>query len=346
LVYEYFEPGKQVMTHYTIHAGNSIDRAASNYNPGKVLQDRDTLRVDQDGFIFVRASGVAAVTGGWLPHNIGIQVNGAVISGLGNAIDIHGNNTQITVGYDGFIQGRLGHGGTGIKLSDGSVTNYGIILGDIGVDFSSPAYPGYGVGRSVTNWGEISGNTIAIEGSYEVDVVVNRGVIDGIVRLWGGNDTFVVGGPCSPVYLGDGNDRVSVVFGASHSQELWGEGGNDTLTGGSATDSLIGGAGQDVFMFDFNSGQGWDKVWDFEPAEDVFELRQSKFPNLASGALQNFAHQEADLAGPGIIYTPHDGLIYYDGDGAGGAVPVLFAWAYHHPSASYPNITREDFYVL
>lgn len=78
---------------------------------------------------------------------------------------------------------------------------------------------------------------------------------DDELRLGRGNDT------------GRGGTGADTLLGAQGNDLLIGEKGNDLLIGGSGADTLIGGKGADSFVFYAN--QGWDRVRDFTPGEDI-----------------------------------------------------------------------------
>ena len=115
-----------------------------------------------------------------------------------------------------------------------------------------------------------------------------------LMRGNGGNDTLfggagqdtIEGGAGRDSLLGDaGNDRLG---GAAGVDLLNGGLGNDTLTGGAGTDRLLGGAGADwlrgsagndtlnggggVDRFEFNRGDGRDRVTDFTDGLDRIRI--------------------------------------------------------------------------
>ncbi|GEO17128.1 hypothetical protein [Microvirga aerophila] len=199
------------MTIYKIHAGNSIDKYSTGSSPGLTLKQYDVLRVEADGYIMVRGKYAPAVSSSWNPMGIEVYINGSVVSALGHGIDLApphespGTN-YVTVGTTGFVQGDLSNGGIGVRNAFGTITNHGVIVGDIGVQFSQTFYNGP---KLLVNTGEINGTSFAIRGSSIYDYVENDGgVINGTVDLRDGNDTFVMKGgrSTSTVFLGRGND--------------------------------------------------------------------------------------------------------------------------------------------
>ena len=84
--------------------------------------------------------------------------------------------------------------------------------------------------------------------------------------------------------------------------------GDDTLVGGKQRDILKGGRGADTFVFDFkmtakSAAMHRDKIIGFNPGEDSIHLAQSKFPELAVGA----------LADDDTHVTYKNGALFYDG---------------------------------
>ena len=81
-----------------------------------------------------------------------------------------------------------------------------------------------------------------------------------------GNDAIGGGAGHDIIIGGAGNDAL---FGGAGNDDLAGEGGQDTLNGGAGDDLLRGGAGADQFIFT----AGFDRIRDFDAAEDVINLR-------------------------------------------------------------------------
>lgn len=74
------------------------------------------------------------------------------------------------------------------------------------------------------------------------------------------------------VVMGAGNDTV---IGNASDNLLYGGNGSDIIIGGKGGDELTGGAGADHFIF--NSGDGQDRITDFNVAEDIIELDLSVY---------------------------------------------------------------------
>lgn len=101
------------------------------------------------------------------------------------------------------------------------------------------------------------------------------------------------------------------VAGTAGRDRLNGSAGDDVITGGAGADTLTGGAGADTFVYQ-SMRDAADLITDFEPAQDVLDLR-------------------ALLAGPGIVGDPQQSghlrlvadaagtLVQIDSDGFAGA---------------------------
>ena len=58
---------------------------------------------------------------------------------------------------------------------------------------------------------------------------------------------------------------------------LYGGAGDDILEGGKDQDFLWGGLDSDTFVY--NTGDGWDIIWDFTKGEDIIELSYDGIAN-------------------------------------------------------------------
>lgn len=151
-------------------------------------------------------------------------------------------------------------------------------------------------------------------------------------------------GDVDAFYGGDGRD--SLAGGVGH-DSLFGGAGADRLDGGTGKDALTGGGGKDVFVFSTAlSASNVDRVEDFNVAEDSIGLGQllngdllvDQKGRLAHGAFVANASGSAKDASDRVIYETDTGKLFYDKDGAGGAVKVLFAVV--DPGL---NLTHADF---
>ena len=144
----------------------------------------------------------------------------------GDGIRLFSGITTGTTTFEGDIVNR-GHihseQAAGIRVAentalDGDIVNHGVIKGAVGIDATLAA-------------GDVS--------------IVNKGLIEGDVRLGVGNDLYdgAGGEVASGIFGGAGNDGLS---GGDGDDLLAGGSGNDTLNGGGGDDTVRGGGGQDV----------------------------------------------------------------------------------------------------
>ncbi len=99
-------------------------------------------------------------------------------------------------------------------------------------------------------------------------------------KLYGfnGNDRLKAGGGNDHADGGRGNDFLQggkgrdLLRGSDGIDRLLGGKGDDLLIGGNGGDTLIGGKGRDMFVFG-NVNEGQDAIADFNPSEDVIDLR-------------------------------------------------------------------------
>ena len=84
----------------------------------------------------------------------------------------------------------------------------------------------------------------------------------------------LVGGSAGDTFRGD-----------SYVNVLQGLAGNDFLDGGLGVDTLVGGPGQDTLFF-ASTTQAGDRISDFNPVDDVFQLENSGFgAGVSTGTL-------------------------------------------------------------
>jgi Ca2+-binding RTX toxin-like protein len=215
-------------------------------SPGNAAVSTITIGVEGE----VTGGGFAAVflgssaklnNAGTIIGDIGIQISnggthviinsGEITSPLGLAINDSASSND-TVRNSGTINGAVALSG-----GDDTVTNFGIIAGNISLGNDT---------NRLTNSGTINGDVFADAGADRVTDfaivgdVMKSGTITGTVSLGDGNDTFT--GGANPESVQDGNGADIVTLG----------GGNDTYiaTGGSAGDGIDivkGGAGADTY---------------------------------------------------------------------------------------------------
>jgi Ca2+-binding RTX toxin-like protein len=127
-----------------------------------------------------------------------------------------------------------------------------------------------------------------------------------------------------------GNSGENVLRGLGGADVIAGGSGWDDIYGGTGKDQLTGGAGYDDFFFDtaLSASTNVDKIIDFNPAQDSIKLDTSVFSGIATGKLAAGAFRVGTAAADSsdrIIYDSATGKIFYDADGSGAGVKVLFA---------------------
>jgi Ca2+-binding RTX toxin-like protein len=148
----------------------------------------------------------------------------------------------------------------------------------------------------------------------------------------------LLGSDFSDTLLGDG--AANMIWGAAGHDTIYGRAGNDTISGGEGNDllggnegndTLTGNAGADSFVFDRALGAGnVDRLADFTAADDTIRLDDAIFTTLATGGLAGTAFvagAAATTAAHRIVYNQATGQIFYDSDGSGSALAILFATA-------------------
>jgi len=126
-----------------------------------------------------------------------------------------------------------------------------------------------------------------------------------------------------------GTAGSDVLRSGAYDDTLDGSASDDRLYSGAGRDVLKGGSGRDTFVFNARpSSVGYDKILDFNHADDTFWLAKSAFSklavgNLKSGAFWSGAH--AHDASDRVIYDKTTGALYYDSDGTGHAAQIKIA---------------------
>ncbi|MCW5662829.1 MAG: peptidoglycan DD-metalloendopeptidase family protein [Piscinibacter sp.] len=128
-----------------------------------------------------------------------------------------------------------------------------------------------------------------------------------------------------------GNASTNTLVGGSGNDTLNGGAGNDTIDGGAGNDSLVGGTGVDVFRFTatLSATGNVDRLSDFVASDDAIQLENSIFIAIgAAGALSAGAFRAGSRAGDAndrVIYDGTTGQLFYDADGSGAGLQILFA---------------------
>ncbi|MEM9136282.1 MAG: PKD domain-containing protein, partial [Cyanobacteria bacterium P01_F01_bin.42] len=133
----------------------------------------------------------------------------------------------------------------------------------------------------------------------------------------------------------------SVVRGYGDTDRLNGENGNDIIVGGRSADVIAGGLGSDRFRW-FQVEHGGDQIADFNPEEDLLEIRGENFSrDLQPGPLpaeQFVLGARAENESDRLIYNPSTGQVFFDRDGSGSDGAVVLATLDGKPMLTAENI--------
>jgi hypothetical protein len=133
-----------------------------------------------------------------------------------------------------------------------------------------------------------------------------------------------------------GTEARDKLYGTTGADDIRGGGGDDALWGKLGSDVLTGGTGKDQFIFDTKLDGSFDRITDFNPAEDKIYLSDAIFTKLgyaswnspkqlSSSWLVDEAGAKAHDYNDFIIYDKTTGHLSYDADGSGAHAPVMFA---------------------
>jgi Ca2+-binding RTX toxin-like protein len=310
---------------YGIGGADNLDGGAGNDNlfggvGADVLNGGDGFDLARyDGAssgVYVRLDGVAGASGEAAGDTF-VSIEGLVGSGFGDII-VGSNSADYLFGLSGddYLYG-IG-GADNLDGGAGNDNLFGGVGGDVingGADFDLARYDSAASGvyvrlDGVTGFsGEAAGDTfISVEGlvgSAFNDILVGSANLDYLAGL-GGDDTL---------YGFGGNDILD------------GGAANDTLHGGAGNDTLTGGTGSDRFVFTTALGVlNVDTITDFQGIPDDFMLSQAIFTGIgATLDATEFQIGAADASTDRILYDNVSGELYFDADGNGGGLAVLFA---------------------
>lgn len=152
-------------------------------------------------------------------------------------------------------------------------------------------------------------------------------------------------GAANRLYGGAGNDTL---VGAAGNDTLRGGDGNDRLMGGLGRDALVGEAGADWFIFNTalsaanaDTIVGYDAFDGIQLDNNVMSGLGATTGRLAASMFLSSSSGTATNAEQRVIYDSDDGLLYYDGDGSGGAGRILIA-----KLNGAPALSSSDFLVI
>ncbi|WP_432450621.1 calcium-binding protein [Aliiroseovarius marinus] len=164
------------------------------------------------------------------------------------------------------------------------------LLGDHGIQLA-----GYTLGEGLANlhiWGSklgATGGTDQYKTTGEVDLLTKSDLQDGDWKLGfslGAHEIMqiVISTSASEGVEITGHDKNDLLDGSDWNDTLEANGGNDSLDGGTGNDILTGGSGADTFKF--SSGDGLDRITDFNPSEDILvidDVQIQSFDALPNG---------------------------------------------------------------
>jgi hypothetical protein len=147
-----------------------------------------------------------------------------------------------------------------------------------------------------------------------------------------------------------GTGVQDVIHGRGGNDRLYGFDGNDTLNGGTGNDTLHGSWDSDIFVFDtpLDAASNVDKIISYDE-DDMIQLSSAVFTKLSVGrlSLRNYSSTGvAEDADDFIVYDEESGWLYYDPDGSGIALKVLFAKITLNTFFGSNHFDETDFYVV
>tara|TARA_R110002167_G_scaffold18526_6_gene69290 strand:+ start:302 stop:4021 length:3720 start_codon:yes stop_codon:yes gene_type:complete len=283
------------------------------YSAYGVRNQTGTLSLSNTGTIHVESQGA---TIGAMTSSV---TNDGLIEAFGGTFTFgtHSQFGRIT-NHGTITAGNTTGDAVGIFLKAGVIVNTGLIQADraIYVEGSSS-----GDQILLDNSGEIRGTILLSRGQ---DRVVNTGVIDGVINLDEGDDSYDGSGgrQTAQVNGGAGQDRLT---GSAYADHLTGGEGADTLRGGGGNDLLDGGEGDDFAVF---SGLQSDYSWTID-GDTITITGPDGIDTLVGIELLRFADGLVSLTGRGINARgsgENDTIVGCELDDVldGGAVPPLF----------------------
>jgi Ca2+-binding RTX toxin-like protein len=151
---------------------------------------------------------------------------------------------------------------------------------------------------------------------------------------------------------GAGADKLSGfenIIGGKVADKLTGDGSANVISGGLGADILTGAGGADMFAFAAFAERG-DRIADFVSSVDRIELTAAGFTGLTGGQVLDGT---TFIAGPALgapapaasvatfLYDIDDGKLYFDDNGTGAHVKVLFLTLDGHPA-----LAAGDFFIV
>ena len=267
------------------------------------LESGDQESIDNYGGV-VGQYAVDIITTGTVTVN---NYAGAIIEGHTTGIRADAPGAVIVINNSGMIAGpeAISVSGT-LQLHNTGVVYGGVSIGGSATAAANSSIAGHGLaamqladggdGSKIVNTGKIIAGEdgVAIQLGDGADTVRNKGSVDGMVHLGGGNDRFVSNGTGDTIYGGAGRDVIRS------------GGGDDWINAGAGRDKIKPGKGEDVIVHE--QGDGRDRVFNFKPGKDVLDLSDhdfSGFEDLSSAITKKGTNVIIDLTGHDQLVLSH-----------------------------------------
>jgi Ca2+-binding RTX toxin-like protein len=259
------------------------------------------------------------------------------IAGANGAVVTENDGVQTLYGMGGNDKLYGGNGDDTLDGGTGSDTLYGGAGADVYyVDRTTDA-----VVETIASTDAAESDTVFATASFAIGANVET-------LMLGSGAVSGTGNSGDNTLLGDRADVTGAALESGGTANVLNGGlGNDTLDGGLGKDSLTGGGGADHFEFStaLDAAANVDRIIDMVAGTDKIALDNDIFTVLAVAASLTdgflaFGTAAAD-ADDYLIYDRASGQLWYDADGSGSSLQVLFAIV-----ANKPLLSATDFYVM
>ena len=175
------------------------------------------------------------------------------------------------------------------------------------------------------------------EGTDNIDVMFNNGVVHGNINSNNGNDTIINNGAVYKIYGGDGNDNIINEINASISDNIYGDDGDDTITNkGTVKHSIWGDAGH-IYGGNGNDTITNDGVASYicgDDGNDIITNNGSVFTingDDGNDTIENKGAADYDIyGGDGNDTITNDGVASYIDGGGGNDIITNNGTIEHH----------------
>ncbi len=219
-------------------------------------------------------------------------------------------------------------------IYDGT-NNLGIAFGSVIENATGGAGNDLLTGNATNNFLQGGSGNDTLDGGLGIDTIFGGDGFD-LINGGDGDDTI------------NGNKNEDTIFGGAGNDSIWGGRGFDSIDGGEGNDSLSGdlgrdtisgGAGADRFQFlkPLDGFNNIDTITDYTGGQDVIELSATVFTVFA-GQIGSYVTPGANLT-----YDSSSGVLAYDADGAGPAIPLTFAIL---GIIGHPTLQGNDFLII